>query len=73
MTSPFKTLDDAKLDGQRVLVRVDLNVQMENGEVSDAKRIERVLATIREIYDKGGKGIVLVYFGLAQAGSCSNL
>ncbi len=63
MTSPFKTLDDAKLDGQRVLVRVDLNVPMENGEVSDATRIERVLPTIREISDKGGKVILLAHFG----------
>lgn len=63
MTSPFKTLDDAKLDGQRVLVRVDLNVPMEDGEVSDATRIERVLPTIREISDKGGKVILLAHFG----------
>jgi phosphoglycerate kinase len=63
VTSPFKTLDDAKLDGQRVLVRVDLNVPMENGEVSDATRIERVLPTIREISDKGGKVILLAHFG----------
>ena len=31
MTSPFKTLDDAQLDGKRVLVRVDLNVPMDKG------------------------------------------
>lgn len=63
MTSPFKTLDDAQLDGKRVLVRVDLNVPMENGEVSDATRIERVLPTIREISGKGGKVILLAHFG----------
>ena len=63
MTSPFKTLDDAQLDGKRVLVRVDLNVPMENGEVSDATRIERVLPTIREISSKGGKVILLAHFG----------
>lgn len=63
MTSPFKTLDDAKLDGQRVLVRVDLNVPMENGVVSDATRIERILPTLREISSKGGKVILLAHFG----------
>ena len=63
MTSPFKTLDDAQLDGKRVLVRVDLNVPMDNGQVSDATRIERVLPTIREISDKGGKVILLAHFG----------
>ena len=63
MTSPFKTLDDAKLDDQRVLVRVDLNVPMENGVVSDATRIERILPTLREISSKGGKVILLAHFG----------
>ncbi len=61
--SLFKTLDDAQLDGKRVLVRVDLNVPMDNGQVSDATRIERVLPTIREISDKGGKVILLAHFG----------
>ena len=41
--------------GKRVLVRVDLNVPMENGQVTDATRIERVAPTISEIADKGGK------------------
>ena len=51
----FRTLDQADVKGKRVLVRVDLNVPMENGRVTDATRIERVLPTIREIADKGGK------------------
>ena len=52
----FRTLDQADVKGKRVLVRVDLNVPMENGRVTDATRIERVLPTIREIADKGGQG-----------------
>jgi phosphoglycerate kinase len=63
MTLPFRTLDDASLAGKRVLVRVDLNVPMENGKVSDATRIERILPTIREIAAKGGKVILLAHFG----------
>ncbi len=60
----FKTLDDrGALAGKRVLVRVDLNVPMESGRVTDATRIERVLPTIREIVDKGGKVILLAHFG----------
>ncbi|BBF94806.1 phosphoglycerate kinase [Blastochloris tepida] len=59
----FRTLDDADVAGKRVLVRVDLNVPMENGTVSDATRIERVLPTIREIAGKGGKVILLAHFG----------
>ena len=59
----FRTLDGADLKGKRVLVRVDLNVPMENGRVTDATRIERVLPTIREIADAGGKVVLLAHFG----------
>jgi phosphoglycerate kinase len=59
----FRTLDDVDLRGKRVLLRVDLNVPMENGKVTDATRIERAAATIREIADKGGKVILLSNFG----------
>src|ERR671921_361840 len=59
----FRTLDQADVKGKRVLVRVDLNVPMENGRVMDATRIERVVPTIREIADKGGKVILLAHFG----------
>ena len=59
----FRTLDDADLSGKRVLVRVDLNVPTENGRVTDATRIERILPTIREIASKGGKVILLAHFG----------
>jgi phosphoglycerate kinase len=61
--SAFRTLDDVDLKGQRVLVRVDLNVPMEHGKVTDATRIERVAATIAEIAEKGGKAILLAHFG----------
>jgi len=59
----FRTLDQAEVSGKRVLVRVDLNVPMENGKVSDATRIERVAPTIIEIADRGGKVILLSHFG----------
>src|SRR6201999_3156999 len=59
----FKTLDQANLFGQRVLVRVDLNVPMENGKITDATRIERVVPTITEISQKSGKVILLAHFG----------
>jgi phosphoglycerate kinase len=59
----FRTLDGLDVANRRVLLRVDLNVPMENGRVSDATRIERVLPTIREIADKGGKVILLAHFG----------
>jgi phosphoglycerate kinase len=68
MTEKFRTLDDADLSGKRVLLRVDLNVPMEDGRVSDATRIERVLPTIREIADEGGKVILLAHFGRPKGG-----
>ncbi len=59
----FKTLDDAAIEGKRVLVRVDLNVPMKDGVVTDTTRIERILPTIREIVEKGGRAILLAHFG----------
>jgi len=60
----FRTLDDlTDVSGKRVLVRVDLNVPMENGDVSDMTRIERVLPTIEELSGKGAKVILLAHFG----------
>jgi len=64
---PFRTLDQADLRGKRVLLRVDLNVPMENGNVSDLTRLERVAPTIVEIADKGGKVILLSHFGRPKA------
>ena len=61
--SAFRPLDDADVAGKRVLVRVDLNVPMEDGKVSDTTRIDRILPTIREIADKGGKVVLLAHFG----------
>ena len=66
--SDFHTLDDAQLSGKRVLVRVDLNVPVENGKVSDATRIERVAPTIKEIADAGGKVVLLAHFGRPKGG-----
>jgi hypothetical protein len=63
MTNKFRTLDDVDVKGKRVLLRVDLNVPMENGRVTDATRLERVAPTITEISDKGGKVILLAHFG----------
>jgi len=59
----FRTLDDVELNGKRVLLRVDLNVPVENGKVGDPTRIERIAPTITEIAGKGGKVILLAHFG----------
>jgi phosphoglycerate kinase len=58
----FRSLDDANVKGKRVLVRVDLNVPMQDGKVADSTRIEEIVPTITELADKGGKIILLSHF-----------
>jgi len=51
------------LSGANVLVRVDLNVPMQDGQVSDSTRIDRAVPTLSELSDKGARVIVLSHFG----------
>ncbi len=65
----FKTLDDiGTLSGKRVLVRVDLNVPVVDGKVSDTTRIERILPTLDELSKKGAKVVLLAHFGRPKGG-----
>jgi len=59
----FKTIDTVDVAGKRALVRVDLNVPMKNGKVTDATRIERAAPTIAELAAKGARVVVLSHFG----------
>ena len=59
----WKTLDDMDLAGKAVLVRVDINVPVEDGKVTDATRIVRIKPTIDDILAKGGKPVLLAHFG----------
>jgi phosphoglycerate kinase len=58
----YRTLDDLDVKAKRVLVRVDLNVPMKNGQVSDTLRIARQAPTVRELAEKGARVIVLSHF-----------
>lgn len=58
----WKTLDDMDLNGKVVLTRVDINVPMENGVVTDATRIEKIVPTVNDILSKGGKPVLLAHF-----------
>ena len=67
--SSFKTLDMiGDVTGKRVLLRVDLNVPMADGKVTDLTRIERVAPTMTELADKGAKVILLAHFGRPKDG-----
>ena len=60
----FKSLDEiGDIAGKTVLVRVDINVPMENGRVTDATRVERIKPTIVELSNKGAKVVLLAHFG----------
>jgi len=59
----WTTLDDMDLAGKVVLTRVDINVPVEDGRVTDATRIERIVPTIRDILARGGKPVLLAHFG----------
>lgn len=59
----WKTLDDMDLAGKIVLTRVDINVPVEAGKVTDATRIERIVPTVKDILAHGGTPVLLAHFG----------
>ncbi|MBO6949095.1 MAG: phosphoglycerate kinase [Rhodospirillales bacterium] len=61
--SHLKTLDDLDVAGKRVLVRVDFNVPMRDGKITDTTRIDRALETLNELAVKGAKVVIISHFG----------
>ena len=59
----WRTLDDMDLAGKRVLIRVDINVPMENGRVTDATRIQKIVPTVNDILAAKGHPVLLAHFG----------
>src|SRR6195952_5806636 len=59
---PVRTLDGLDVTGRRVLLRPDLNVPVHDGRITDLTRLERLTPTIRELADKGARGIVVSHF-----------
>ncbi|MBA4489927.1 phosphoglycerate kinase [Paracoccus sp. S1E-3] len=58
----FNRIEDLDIDGKVVLTRVDLNVPMENGTVTDTTRIEKIVPTVKAIQAAGGKPVLLAHF-----------
>ena len=59
----LNTVKDADLKGKRVLIRVDFNVPVKNGVVTDATRIKAALPTINYILDGGASLVVMSHYG----------
>tara|TARA_B100001123_G_scaffold449715_1_gene616244 strand:- start:1515 stop:2711 length:1197 start_codon:yes stop_codon:yes gene_type:complete len=59
----YKTLDDSNFEGMRVLLRLDLNVPMQNGVVSDVSRIKRAIPTIKALLKRDARVAIISHFG----------
>jgi phosphoglycerate kinase len=64
--SDFRTLDGLDVTGKKVIVRLDLNVPMKDGKVTDSTRIDRSAATLKELAGRGARVIVMAHFGRPQ-------
>ncbi len=58
----FKTIDDMDLDGKVVLTRVDINVPVKDGLVTDSTRIDKIVPTVKDIQARGGIPVLLAHF-----------
>ncbi len=70
----FRTLDDlGDIKGKRALVRVDLNVPMADGRVTDETRLRALLPTVTELANKGAKVLLLAHFGRPKGAKHSEM
>jgi 3-phosphoglycerate kinase len=63
-----KTVADVDVKGKRVLMRVDFNVPLEGGKITDDRRIAQALPTIKNVIDRGGKLILMSHLGRPKGG-----
>jgi phosphoglycerate kinase len=71
---PFRTLDDlGDIKGKRALVRVDLNVPMADGRVTDTTRLRALVPTVSELADRGAKVLLLAHFGRPKGAKHSEM
>src|SRR5688572_2359031 len=63
-----KTVKDIDVTGKRVLMRVDFNVPVEDGKITDNRRIDQALPTIKNIIERGGRLILMSHLGRPKKG-----
>ncbi|HEV8604919.1 MAG TPA: phosphoglycerate kinase [Tepidisphaeraceae bacterium] len=65
---PKKTIADIDVTSKRVLMRVDFNVPIESGRITDERRIAQALPTIRNVIDRGGRLVLMSHLGRPKGG-----
>src|ERR1044072_7968013 len=63
-----KTVADVDVKGKRVLMRVDFNVPLEGGKITDDRRITQALPTIKSVLDRGGRVVLMAHRGRPKGG-----
>src|SRR6266513_2938932 len=63
-----KTIADVDVKSKRVLMRVDFNVPIENGRITDERRITQALPTIKSVIERGGRLILMSHLGRPKGG-----